>query len=153
MKYEIHPANGGKHMMEKVFDLGFFKGLSSLVFKVILHYWNFFSSFSRTKGFNICVLWGLCWDFFCCGCCFIFALICILNIRDQFSCALWVLVWFLTLCCHFCAFKVGKKCYQNRTAVFHVSFAPGSEGINLNIEYIASYSSSLTRILFFFNGN
>lgn len=62
------------------------------------------------------------------------------------------LVWFLTLCCHFCAFKVGIKCYQNRTAMFHICFAPGSESINLNIQYIPwSYSSFLTRIFFLFS--
>lgn len=91
MKYEIHPANGGKCIAEKMIDLGFFLMLPSSVFKVILPYLynqgdyrNFSTYFSRTKGLDIVVLWvflRFCFVF----CCFIFGLICILNIRDQFS--------------------------------------------------------------------
>lgn len=47
---------------------------------------EFSTYFSRTKGLNIVVLWAflrLLGFFFCC---FIFVLICILNVRDQFSC-------------------------------------------------------------------
>lgn len=135
MKYKINPAKGGKHSMEKVIDLGGFLVLSSSVFKVILHYWNFSTYFSGTKGFYIHVLWGFFFEVF-----FLLFHFCFnLHFKHKgpvFLCCLdFGLAWFLTLCCHFCAFKVGIKCYQNRKAVFHISFEPGSEGINLNIEY------------------
>lgn len=64
MKYEIHPANGGKCIAEKMIDLVFFLMPPSSVFKVILPYLynqgdhrNFSTYFSRTKGLDIVVLW------------------------------------------------------------------------------------------------
>lgn len=56
MKYEIHPANGGKCIAEKVIDLVVFLVLPSSVFKVILHYLKFSTYFARTKGLNVVVL-------------------------------------------------------------------------------------------------
>lgn len=87
MKYKIHPANGGKCIAEKVIDLGFFFSVSKFCFQGDFTLLKFLYLFARTKGLNVVVLWGFFLRLFF-DCSFIFVLICILNIRDQFSCVL-----------------------------------------------------------------
>lgn len=82
MKYDIHPANEGECIGERVIDSFFFFPvlLPSSVFKVIFHYWKIESLpiFQRLKDSPFFLLFYVLF-------CFSFVLICVLNIGDQFS--------------------------------------------------------------------